>query len=373
MANKYGNGSMTERTPGNWQIRWWNNTLRKHQSETLRGVNKAEAQEILRQKLSKLYKGELVTTEKLKLNDVIDQYIADKKGNIADSTLESYEKLSKKHFHTAFEGMLLKKFKANDAYTFYIRLTRTLSVNSANGVFNLLKRIVEHCVSIDLIDKNPCNNIKLLKKTRPELQVLGADEITQLLTNLNSIKSHFKLPIIIGAETGMRRAEILGLTWDCINFDKKTITVKQQLVRAHKSDSMTAPKSDNSRREIPVTDYLMDILREHKLHQAKYLLKNGISNQMNLVNINAVGGNLSLAAFSHAFKTLLKSCGVEKELRLHDMRHSHLTIMSKILSPAELKNRGGHHSYQFTLEYYVQYDPKAETDGVERYSQLLHG
>ncbi len=83
--------------------------------------------------------------------------------------------------------------------------------------------------------------------------------------------------ILLGIATGMRYAEILGLTWNCIDFEDKTVRVEKTWDYVYKQD-FSNTKNYQSMRLITVDDFTLDLLKQLKKHQREYyfgrILKN---------------------------------------------------------------------------------------------------
>ncbi|MDU3858056.1 MAG: site-specific integrase [Enterococcus avium] len=80
------------------------------------------------------------------------------------------------------------------------------------------------------------------------------------------------------AYTGCRQGEILGLKWDCIDFDSKTLNVRQTLTRGENRQLyLEEPKTKKSKRIIPLDDSTISILKTWRTTQRKNMLQVGIN------------------------------------------------------------------------------------------------
>ena len=82
------------------------------------------------------------------------------------------------------------------------------------------------------------------------------------LTGEKTIKARMYVIYLLAYNTGMREGEIAGLTWDCLNVDKKEISVHQQVIRADGKYQIVSPKTEASYREVTISDKLISLLLE---------------------------------------------------------------------------------------------------------------
>ncbi|EQG75403.1 phage integrase family protein [Clostridioides difficile DA00165] len=98
--------------------------------------------------------------------------------------------------------------------------------------------------------------------------------------------TEMELPINLAIGLGLRISEVLGLTWDNIDFEENTITVNKITSRINGSVILKEPKTESSVRKISSPKELMSLLKEYKIKQNKNLLKSSIRNNNNLLFFN---------------------------------------------------------------------------------------
>ena len=98
-----------------------------------------------------------------------------------------------------------------------------------------------------------------------EARYLSTDDVRQLLSHTGGLR--YRLAVLTMATTGMRRGEVVGLRWSDVDFTKSELTVTGIVVRVGGALSWTAPKTDRSRRRIPLTAGLMAELKAHRKAQ----------------------------------------------------------------------------------------------------------
>jgi integrase len=127
---------------------------------------------------------------------------------------------------------------------------------------------------------------------------------------------------------GMRRGEVLGLTWDSLDFARGTIRVRQQLQRADGKLELSPLKTKASRRPLPLLGFVETALAKHKRAQATV----GKPDTDSLVFTSSTGGPLEPSTLIRAFRKACIRSGV-RPIRVHDTRHSLATLLKELHVP----------------------------------------
>nr|WP_306819735.1 site-specific integrase [Clostridioides mangenotii] len=147
-------------------------------------------------------------------------------------------------------------------------------------ITTIINSALEYAVDpLQIIKYNPYKDVRLPKyknKEKKEVQTITKEQFNQLLKAFPK-GDLYHILLQIGYYTGMRCGEVCALTWDDIDFKKKTINIKKTMVldeatRKHKIDT---PKTQSSYRVITIGDTLTKILKEHKIYQKEIKLKLG--------------------------------------------------------------------------------------------------
>lgn len=154
--------------------------------------------------------------------------------------------------------------------------------------------------------------------------------------------------------TGMRRSELLGLTWAAVDIEGGALSVTQGLHRLTGNGLVAAtPKTSKSRRRIALSPDASAILKAQHVHQAEQRLRAGPLWQVtDYVFTRADGRPIDPDAATHAFRRIADAAGFQG-LRLHDTRHTHATLMLAAgVHPKIVSERLGHATVQITLDTY---------------------
>ena len=129
---------------------------------------------------------------------------------------------------------ILKELKTTQIQKFYnLLLDRgTLSVKTIKNIHGVLHKALTQAYLVGEIKQNPADRCQLPKTYRPKIEPLENEDITRFL---EAIKGHkYEIVYFLTLFAGLRQGEVLGLTWDCVDFDKQVIHVVKQLKRERK-------------------------------------------------------------------------------------------------------------------------------------------
>ena len=176
--------------------------------------------------------------------------------------------------------------------------------------------------------------------------------------------------------TGMRKGEVMGLTWDVVDFARGTVLINKQLQRPRVGDGtcqLVSTKNGKSRKLKPAKE-VMNALYRVKKQQMAWQLKNGESfqNSMNLVFTHELGGYLNPNTVYNHFKEIVKKIG-EPGLRFHDMRHSYAVAALQIGDDVKtVQNNLGHATAAFTLDVYGHVTDQMKEESANRMERFIH-
>lgn len=229
-------------------------------------------------------------------------------------------------------------------------------------------------MKVGYIRVNPANACTLPRIVKKEIKPLDEDAT---LLFIKAIQGHeHEIVFLVTLFTGMRQGEVLGLSWDCVDFDKGTLNINKQLQKAPgggSTYSLTSPKNGKGRIITPAP-FVMDLLRKQRRRQAEWQLKAGPvwENGWNLVFTNMVGDHLMPHTVYHNFKRVVASIG-QPNTRFHDLRHTY--AVNSIRAGDDLKTvqaNLGHHTAAFTLDQYVHVTEQMNKESADRMQQFIN-
>ena len=226
----------------------------------------------------------------------------------------------------------------------------------------------EKAYKLDLLTKNVVKNTDAPKQVRKDIQPLTAEEVKTLLATAQSKNFTAYIMILIAVSTGVRVGELLGLKWSYVDLEKGIIHIQQSIATNVKGSPFQPPKTQKSRRRIPLPKNTTQELIRYKKWQEDYILQQNetYDSSFNLVIANSRGHPLDSSNFiTRVFKKLLAEAGLRIETRLHDLRHTHATLLlSKGVHPKVVQERLGHSTIVMTLDTYSHVLPDMQEAAV---------
>ncbi|WP_296243735.1 MULTISPECIES: site-specific integrase [unclassified Psychrobacter] len=255
-----------------------------------------------------------------------------------------------KYLLPEFGGKAVHAIKKPDLLTFRSSLAKvrygkdgqsSLSVARINQIMILLRMILEEASDRHEFEM-PYKNIKNLKQARPDVNPFTLSEVWLILKH---VRADYKPYYTTRFFTGMRTSEIDGLKWDCINFDRREISIRGALVNGE----MGPTKTLGSQRDIAMSQLVYDALLEQKARtfgKSEFVFCNSQGNPMEYRNVNR-----------RVWKPTLALLGL-KHRRAYQTRHTAATLwLAAGENPEWIARQMGHSSTEMLFRVYSRYVP----------------
>jgi integrase len=202
--------------------------------------------------------------------------------------------------------------------------------------------------------------------------VWDAIELRQFLDDL---AGHRLMPAYyLAANTGMRRGEVLGLRWNDVDLEKARLSVRQAVISVAYDVQIADVKTGSSRRTIDLDPRTVSVLREWRKRQLEErLLLGELHQDHGLTFSRPEGSPLHPDFFSQSFERLVARSGLPA-IRLHDLRHTHATLLLRAGVPVKVvSERLGHASPAFTMTVYQHVLPGMQAEAATTFGELIYG
>lgn len=326
-------------------------------------LKQAEAERELVRILNEMENGVFSDPGKLTVGEYLRRWLETHKADLKPSTQRHYESIVMLHLVPGLGHIQLSKLQPLQIQEFLNQelrggrkdnkatVGRELSAASVQYEYRVLKTALDQAVRWGMLPRNPAVGIRAPRPKREELQVLDERQVSTLLEALEG--TYLYLPTFLAVHTGMRLGEILGLTWQDIDFKRGVIRVRQTSIqRKAGTPEFGQPKTKNSRRSIDITAKVIDPLKRQKAQQAQWRLKSGNGwSGYDLVCCQENGEPLNPPTVSSRFRELARKEGLE--IHFHQLRHTHASMLIKAGADImTVSRRLGHSSAAFTLDVY---------------------
>lgn len=232
----------------------------------------------------------------------------------------------------------------------------------------LLIAAFDAAIKEKLIAENPARNTDPI--TVQTLKVAYFTPLQQKKFLFGTQKHRFYLAYQLLFNTGCRRSEILGLSWDSIDFELNQIHVRKVLVNINGLPVLkNYPKTKSSVRTIPIHAQLTKMLKDHRNKQNIEANAAGENwnNTYNLVFTNRDGSPHSPTYFLHNFKNAIRKLGLPANLRVHSTRHTFATNLLQLgVSIADVQALGGWADTRVVLDIYSHTVKESHRDAVQK-------
>lgn len=311
--------------------------------------------------------------------------------SVKTSTRVSYESAMNRHLIPRLGHIALGDLKKTDIETMYNNLLENgrvdgkggLSVKSVKCIKIALHAALEEALRREYIVKNPASIAKVptLRSTgsvKKEIEILSKEEQKRLMLACGN--DVYGVAVYMALHTGVRIGELLGIQWDDIDFDKRTIEINKQVNRMKDyNDNAKAKtrlgiqystKTDSSCRIISMSEPLAEKLTQYKeIQKAERQLLDSKYNNLNMVFARWDGNYMDPATFRDKYRDILKMAGL-KRFTVHALRHTFATRALEADIPIKVVSKLlGHTSIEITMDTYSHVLPELQSEAVNRIAE----
>ena len=368
---------------------------KKFQSQT-------EAQDYLTKVLGEIQQGTYLPPCDMTLAAWLDEWVADYTLDIRYQTRKSYESAIREHIKPKLGKIKLEELKADRIQNFVNGLSKSgkknvtkdesgeekitysgLAPKTVKNIYGVLRAALETAIDIKLIRDNPAERVKLPKLEKTEKKYLSKTQLNDFLKAAQNDTLCYALSVL--PLCGLRESELLGLTWDCVDYKKNRLHVNKQQVKRRVSDggySLDSTKTTKSTRYIQLAPFAMKLLKDRELQQFEEKAKagdnwQGFQNEEErktfLVFTSPQGTNINPKVLWRHCKKVLDAIGIN-DMTVHDLRHSFAVLSLEAGDDIKIVSGNlGHSSTSFTLDVYGHVSDAMMQESAARMQALLDG
>jgi integrase len=238
------------------------------------------------------------------------------------TTKALYGSLSRKHLEQNKIGAVrLDRLKPSDIEALIVRLRGdNLADSTIRQVYTVLRQALDVAVRDGLLASNPAAKVKRPAVARREARYLPAADVARLLVAAKPLR--YYVAVLVMASTGLRRGEVAALQWSDLDLPKGELRVRHTLSRVDGELVLTEPKTDRSRRRVPLHAGAVTALKAHRTQQLQERLAAGDQwTDTNAVFVTEFGTMLDPRNLLRTVEIAAKKAGIA-DVGAHTMRHS---------------------------------------------------
>ena len=320
--------------------------------------NKRKAEEFLNKARTEFEAGQMKDPETILFSDYMENWLKMMRPTIEQATYGSYRILIEGRIKEYFGdlGVTVHDLQPKHIQAFYQKLAdEGLSGNTAIHYHAVMRKALQYGVKTDLIPSNAADRVE-----RPKKGVfIGSFYSREEMLNAFDVfkGTDMEIPVMFAAFYGLRRSEVLGLKWNAIDFENKTVTIKHTVTIANVNGKVELIRQDKAKnksslRSMPLMPNMEAVLLKAKAQQETDKKRCGRSyTNSDYICVNALGIPLKPDYLTNHFRLVLEKNSL-RQIRFHDLRHSCASLLlASGVSMKEIQDWLGHAQLSTTAMY----------------------
>ena len=334
----------------------WNGERKQSQKRGFQ--TKREAQSWEREQLNKLGSDLDMT-----FRSFVEHYEEDRRSRIKDSTWESKEHIIRTKLLPYFGKLKMSSITPQQIVRWQNELINYRDKDGApyspvylKSIQNQISAIFNHAVRYYNLRENPCKKAgNMGKKKNREMAFWTKEEYLQFIdAMMDKPLSFYAFEMLYWC--GIREGELLALTPADFDFERQTVTINKSYQRISGRDIITDPKTPKSNRTIKMPEFLCEEMQDY-------------IKQLYRIDKNDRLFEVTKSYLHHEMDRGAKAAGV-KRIRIHDLRHSHISLLIEMgYSAVAIADRVGHESINITYNY-AHLFPSTQSDMADKLNQF---
>jgi integrase len=369
-----GEGSIFRRGDGRWTAQMsYPDENGQTQRRTVYGRTQADVRAKLKDARQRVEVGDPVKDAAITLSSWLEDWTAKalEASDRKQATKDLYATMVRAHLKPTLGHVELGKLKPSDVEALIVRKrSEGLSASTIRTMYTVLRGALEVAVRDGLVRRNVAATVRRPATERTEAVYLTTGQAQQLLTVLagDRLEALYRLMLA----TGLRRGEALALRWDDVDLTENALRVRGTLSRTSNGLEITEPKTERSRRTVPLPRAAVEALKAHRKRQAADQLAAGRAWQpCGLVFATEVGTALEPRNVLRRFDALARKAGLEG-VHLHTLRHSAASFLLAAGTHTKVvQEHLGHSSYAITADIYSHVAPAQAREAADKLDAAL--
>lgn len=337
------------------------------------GKSRAEVLEKVRELLESSRRGLVTPGRTPRLEEFLAQWLKTIEGSIRPSTFTSYSGIVRRHLIPALGKKPIDRVTVPDIADLLARKrSEGLSQRTQQYILFVLRNALNKAVRWGIAVRNVAQLVDAPRVVHRDVNVLTPEDALRLVGVARD--DPLEALWVLALSTGLRRGELLGLSWSDIDLERRQLRVTKALQRVSGQGLiLVETKTRRGRRSIILPLGTVDALRRHRARQAKDQPVGGSGwSQANFVFTSARGTPLDGDnMISRPFARLLERIGLPP-MRFHDLRHSCASLLlAQGVAPRVVMETLGHSRIAVTLDTYTHVLPALQREAADAMDRAL--
>ena len=369
-----GEGNIRKRSEHSWEA---SVAIEGGERIYLYGASQKEVKDKLQKIQSEIANGTYIADNDMTVGEWMDEWYECFTSGVKAASRARYEQDIRIHIKPGIGHINLQDLKLLHVQRFLNQCKdkKNLAQKTLKNIYLVLNKALKKAQSQGLIRQNPCGEAEIPSYETPqkEMRPLKDAEVAQFLKLISGHQDENLLYTALF--TGMRQSELIGLTWDCIDWDTGNIHLYRQLktVKGREDSWAFSTLKNKQSRDFIAPPSVIRVLKKQKLKQAEWKLMYGAAyhNDLNLVFTNPLGKHLTDVTVYNHFKAIVTQMGLP-EIRFHDLRHTYATLaLQNGVDVKTVSHNLGHATVAFTMDKYVHFSMTMQKDSVSKMESFI--
>ena len=290
----------------------------------------------------------------ISFENFVEIYFADMENRLRESTIINKRYVFDLKVTPYFRHKKMCEIQTSDIRAWQNELIKKgYAPTYLKSINNQLAALFNYAVRYYDLRDNPCRKAGSIGKSKAdEMDFWTKQEFKEFLPSMEN-KPEARMAFLILYWTGMRKGELLALTYEDIDLEKRCIRINKSYQRINGKDMITPPKTPKSNRKITIPLFLAEELKEY------CSMLYGITDKERMFRFTK-------SFMEHEMVRGIKATGVRR-IRLHDLRHSHASLLVEMgFQPLAIAERLGHEKIETTLNTYSHLYPNKQAELAEK-------